>query len=139
MLGEVSNSRAAQKREGSVEGLGCFHLRLVGCLRHTIFRALSDAPINVANGHDLVLLRSSPIFEQLGNCLLRPAYGLAPIQIKETRARRREFVRTLERAELAHCKEEQKIEGSGNQASAILFGASANAYPTVGALGANST
>ena len=61
MLGEVSNSRAAQKWESSVEGLGCVHLRLVGGLRHTIFRALSDALYSVANGHDLDPLRSSPI------------------------------------------------------------------------------
>ena len=59
MLGEVSNSRAAQKWESSVEGLGCVHLRLVGGPRHTIFRALPDAPISVANGHDLDPLRSS--------------------------------------------------------------------------------
>ena len=30
----------------------------------TTFRALSDAPISVANGHDLTLIPSSPILEQ---------------------------------------------------------------------------
>ena len=36
---------------------------LIGAICLT-FRALSDAPISVANGHDLTLLPSSPTFEQ---------------------------------------------------------------------------
>ena len=36
---------------------------LIGAFCPT-FRALSDAPISVANGHDLTLLPSSPTFEQ---------------------------------------------------------------------------
>lgn len=66
MLGEVSNCRDAQKWESSVEGLGCVHLRLVGGLHHTIFRALSDALNIVSNGHDLDPLRNSPKLSSSG-------------------------------------------------------------------------
>jgi len=36
-----------------VKGLGCVHLKRIEWLRHTIFRALSDAPTSVTTGPDL--------------------------------------------------------------------------------------
>ena len=58
-LGDVSNSRAAQNWESSVEGLGC--VKLVA----PVFAPCQSA----SNGHDLDPLRSCPSFERRGKCL----------------------------------------------------------------------
>ena len=72
MLAELCNfpgcTPFAQKWESSVEGSDAsrswpFDTLMIGAFC-TTFRALSDAPISIASGHDLTLLPSSPTFEQ---------------------------------------------------------------------------